>query len=164
MEARRELPPRQLAPGCLPTRDSVSRYRLPLTASAGVSQLASFHNVSSQGATQHIELHHILVVYHRECAKTTDNWPSKARLVQEKKGEGYRGIKDGTQKGLLCQKWVGSTLHTSKDPPLKPVKVPLDGTSLPSSMSTAPHNLVSLANLSMLPTNMLNSTGSNTNP
>ena len=49
--------------------------------------------------------------------------------------------------------------------PLQPAKVPPDGTSLPSSMSTAPHSSVSSANLlrvhsiplSMSPIKMLNS-------
>jgi len=33
---------------------------------------------------------------------------------KKRKGEDYRGIKDRTQKGVLCQKRAGGTLHTSK--------------------------------------------------
>ncbi|XP_074674578.1 translin-associated protein X isoform X2 [Strix aluco] len=56
-------------------------------------------------------------------------------------------------------------------PPLKPVQVPLDG-SLPSSLSTSPHSLVSSANLlsvhsiplSVSPTKMLNPAGPSNDP
>ena len=37
--------------------------------------------------------------------------------------------------------------EVSTGPPLQPVQVPLDGTSLPSSVLTAPHSLATSANL-----------------